>query len=101
MTKVPTVNNFYPGTLHYYVVLIFENNQNVFKYNIGVKGTKVSFIVSGALKTPPTVEVPFLPITTSRSGQALLNLCVHSADDLIVHEICALQMFQARMARQR
>lgn len=81
----------------------------------GKKDTKVTFIVDGVAVETPTLEVPYFPYIYSPHGRQLLEDAAAAAQDgtgddansqakspaPIVHEMCALQMFQARMDRER
>lgn len=62
--------------------------------------TKINFFMQGEKISAPELEVPFYPLVRSKEGRRFKACCVHvAAEDLIVHESCALQMFQARMDR--
>lgn len=78
----------------------------------GKKGTNVSFIFGGHLMNPPMLDVPYFPLVSSRHGNKLMEIkskCSsasstgqsRSGEDNVAHELCALQMFRARMDRER
>ena len=84
--------------------------------------TKVYFCLNGQRRPPPPLEAPFYPPVRNKYGKMLMELINHtqqpgevtlvgdssgnSGDDgnnkaVIVHESCALQMFKARIDRNR
>jgi hypothetical protein len=66
------------------------------------KGTTVKFCIDGDYYTPSEVDVPYFPPVHSQHGEQLLSQAEgERREAMIVHEICALQMFQARMDRNR
>jgi PHD-finger len=72
----------------------------------GKKDTKVKFIVNGEFIETPTLEVPYFPYVNSEHGRQILEEAAQEDERTkgqspIVHEMCALQMFQARMDRER
>ena len=88
--------------------------------------TKVYFCLNGQRRPPPPLEAPFYPPVRNKYGKMLMELINHTqkqqpgevalvgdsssgysgGDDsnnkaVIVHESCALQMFKARIDRNR
>ena len=50
----------------------------------------------------PTLEFPYFPPVDSPKGEALIQAHRDGhAPPLIAHQLCALQMFQARITRSR
>ena len=72
-----------------------------------ISDTSVIFCFSGenqifATVTPPAIDVPYLPPVTSSHGKQLLGEVTGDVRQaFVVHQMCALQMFQARMDRAR
>ena len=74
-------------------------------------GTSVVFLNQMQQYRPPPVEFPYLPTVTSSAGKLLMEACQTTADSpaaaaamqgpVIAHQLCALQMFQARINRSR
>lgn len=69
-------------------------------------GTSVVFLNQMQQYRPPPVEFPFLPTVTSSAGQLLLEAyqnadCAAVQGPVIAHQLCALQIFQARINRSR
>jgi hypothetical protein len=69
-------------------------------------GTSVVFLNQMQQYRPPPVEFPFLPTVTSSAGQLLLEAyqnanCTAVQGPIIAHQLCALQIFQARINRSR
>ena len=62
----------------------------------GSRGTAVRFSVRGRHINAPTLTIPYLPPIQSQSGQQLKAVMTP-----IVHEICALNMFKARMDKEK
>lgn len=77
----------------------------------GKRDTQVKFIVDGEYVERPPLEVPYFPFVNSQHGRQLLEEAAAAQDESgdglskgqspIVHQTCALQMFQARMDRER
>lgn len=64
--------------------------------------TAVCFSRNGTRLPPPKLQFPYLPSIYSSNGKKMIAACQQVGQDpLIVHEICALQMFQARANRTR
>lgn len=53
--------------------------------------------------TGPSVEFPYLPPARSEKGEAMIQAYREAMGGapLIAHQLCALQMFQARITRSR
>ncbi len=60
------------------------------------RGTTVKFSVRGRQINAPALTIPFLPILSSSTGEKL-----KTAMTPVVHEICALNMFKARMDKEK
>jgi hypothetical protein len=68
----------------------------------GLKNSKVCFQIDGFVEGPPSVEVPYFPLLSDENGKELCQeIRSLGKEPLIVHEMCALQMFQARLDRSR
>lgn len=64
--------------------------------------TTVRFLLDGAEMPAGGLGFPFLPAVDSPQGAKLNAAALSNRDSLVVaHEICALQMFQARVNRAR
>jgi hypothetical protein len=68
--------------------------------------TTVRFLVHGKVITPPAVDFPYFPLVESEEGASLVRIWKDSADKLgraplVVHQLCALQMFQSRMQKAK
>ena len=71
-------------------------------------GTKLKFFIDGEQLPPPQLEVPYFPYFTSEDGDNLIEHhnrygMLGGADSylLAVHQICALEMFKARLSREK
>lgn len=68
----------------------------------GLKNTKVIFQIDGYVEDPPLVELPYFPLIEEENGKQLCDeIRSVGKEPLIVHEMCAIQMFQARLDRSR
>lgn len=71
------------------------------------KGTKVYFAVQGEWVEAPALEAPYFPLLSSIHGEELQDHCEecgldrHNNGPLVVHQLCALEMFQARASRDK
>eukprot|EP01035_Chromulina_nebulosa_P019311 gene19311-25173_t len=64
--------------------------------------TSIKFSIDGVIQEPPAIAIPYLPLVNSPDGVKLVNLSQSlGCQPCIVHEHCALQMFQARLDRSR
>jgi hypothetical protein len=74
-------------------------------YYPGRTGTGVKFMIYGELSLPPPPGVPYFPLVESEHGQRLLTQASDDSEErrqsMVVHQICALQMYEARMDRER
>ncbi len=69
-------------------------------------GLKVSFRVDSQIVSAPGMVPPYYPLLSSWNGDDLLEHALHlkavaDESDLYVHEICALEMFRARLGTLR
>jgi hypothetical protein len=78
-------------------------------------GTVVNFTMNGFHLPPPVLDVPYFPLVGSSHASYLFSISRNKSKDneessssvgsdrepLIVHELCALQMFRARMDRHK
>ena len=68
-------------------------------------GTTVRFSIHGELMSLPTLGTPYFPLVESEHGQKLLQEASEESEGrrqaMIVHQTCALSIFQARMDRDR
>lgn len=62
----------------------------------GRRGSAVRFSVRGRHVNPPALTIPYFPPIQSSSGQQLKAVTTP-----VVHEICALNMFKARMDKEK
>ena len=77
----------------------------------GKKDAVVRFFVNNEVYSPPAMDVPYLPAAAGEKGRWLLASAAAAVGGLgteegtmmvqalVVHQVCALQMFQARMDR--
>ena len=67
--------------------------------------TTVRFSIHGEIITPPPLGMPYFPLLESANGQRLLEQAAEESEErrqaMIVHQVCALQIFSARMDRER
>lgn len=66
-------------------------------------GATVKFLLLGQEVPPPRLDVPYFPLLSAQHGEDLLDHCMEcglgEAGVCIAHELCALEMFKARMHR--
>ncbi len=66
------------------------------------RGTAVTFLIEGVEASSAQLDFPFLPAVESEAGLKLASTAKAMREALpVVHELCALQLFQARVNRTR
>jgi hypothetical protein len=65
-------------------------------------GTSIHFLAKGEVMHAPKLNYPHFPTVNSQDGNDMKSFYEMSQlDPTIVHELCALHMFQARVNRSK